>query len=139
MTPDAARLWKLCRAPDAYPISRVVGFTTRGIVVRAVAASVIPLCVATVIFVPLETARAWFYDVNDFVTLGAALLVMVIGPAAGFAVIVPAFRGRRLRLAGLAALYFPLWWSFLVLYLFVLSIWMAYYWCTDPRPGACWP
>jgi hypothetical protein len=124
---------------DGLPDKRVVGFTTRAVVVRAVAASLIPLCVATVIIVPVGTADARFYNVNGFVTLGAALGVMVIGPVAGFAAIVPAFRGRRLRLAGLAALYFPLWWSFLLLYWFVLSVRLVYYWCTDPRPGACWP
>ena len=106
---------------------------------RAVAASVIPLCVATLSILPLETAVARFYNANGFVTLGAVLGVMVIGPGAGFAVIVPAFCGRRLRLAALAALYFPLWWSFLVLYWLMLSIILTLYWCTDPRPGACWP
>ena len=41
-------------------------------------------------------------------------------------------------LTGLAALYFPFWWSFLLLYSLVLSQAVAQYWCTDPR-GGCWP
>ena len=129
------RLWKLCRARHACPINRVVGFTTRR-VVQAVAASVIPLCVSTILIVFIEAVQM---PTSDFAALGVVLGVMLIGPGAGFAVIVPAFRGRRLRLAGLAALYFPSWWSFLLVYWMALSIWLALYWCTDPRPGACWP
>ena len=115
---------------------------------QAVAAIAIPLCVATILLVPFLASQytntfiitpSTAPPAPDYLTPSVFLGVMIIGPIAGFAIAVGAFRGRWLMLTGLAALYFPFWWAFLLLYALSLSAKVAYYYCTDPSPASCWP
>ena len=102
---------------------------------QAVAAMAIPPCLSTILIALIETFQMAY---SDFTAIGLFLGVITISTICGFAIIVRAFQGRRLMLAGLAALYFPFWCSVLPLYWLVLSAAVANYWCTDPR-GGCWP